>query len=30
MTNESIWEKVDSVEKRFENRLDKLENDKKR
>ena len=23
MTNESIWEKVDSVEKRFENRLDK-------
>lgn len=23
MTNESIWEKVDSIEKRFENRLDK-------
>ena len=23
MTNESIWDKVDSVEKRFENRLDK-------
>ena len=24
MTNESIWEKVDSVEKRFKNRLDLL------
>ena len=23
MTNESIWDKVDSIEKRFENRLDK-------